>query len=196
MKLLNSHTMIFGLKNAGKSNFVAHILAQPAYRNHLVFDINHEHGRDDTHRYVPKNLTGDDVKQEFSEVFRRFVTQNDRELRPDLFIAEEVSEVAPNRGSMADGLGTIIRRNRHYGVGFVGVARRPASVDTSMVELADNLVIYSIRGKNDRRRLNAEAEGLGDAARDLDEYEFLVVDGSRRWERYDPLPEYDTTGEL
>lgn len=196
MKLLNRHTMVYGLKRSGKSNFVAHVLAQEPYRNHLVYDINHEHGRRDSHRYVPDNLTGDAAQEEFEEVFSRFVIDNDRELRPDLFVLEEVSEIAPNRGSVPNGLGTMIRRNAHYGVGLLGVARRPANVDTSLTELADELIIFSLKGKNDIRRLNSEAEGLGDAVKDLDQYEFLHVDGARNWKKYAPVPEYDTTGRL
>ena len=196
IELIGQHTMIFGLKGVGKSNLVAHILRQPQYQNAIVYDVCREHGTGDADRIIPDHRSGDDATQEFDQALRAIVTENDRDRRPDLFIGEEVSRYAPNSGKVPPSLMDLVDLNRHYGTGFVGVSRRPAQVATDLVELADNLIIFKVRGKNDHRRLEREVDALGDAARDLDLYEFLVVDKRREWERHAPVAEYDTTGEL
>lgn len=183
------------MKGAGKSNFVQWVVKNhDAYRNHLVYDVCREH--DVLDRYVPDHRSGEKARAEFAGVLERFVTDAPRELRPDLIVGEEASRYAPNSGGTPDQLLDLIDLNRHYGVGFLGVARRPAQVDTTLVELADNLIIFAVRGKNDRRRLNEEAPGAGDAAADLDPYHFLRITADRRFEEYGPVPEMDTTGEL
>lgn len=196
INLFGQHTMVYGLKGVGKSNWVAHVLAQPQYRNSIVYDVCREHDAETTNRVIPEHRTGDAAKEEFDQALRALVTENDRSLRPDLVVGEEMSRYAPNSGSAPESLMDLIDLNRHYGVGVVGVARRPAKVDTNLTELADNLVIFSIRGKNDYRRLEEEVSGLGDAARSLDPYQYLIVDKSRNYEVHAPVPEYDTTGRL
>lgn len=187
--------MVFGLKGAGKSNFVQWlVLNHDAYRNHLVYDVCREH--DVLDRYVPDNRSGKKARAEFGGVLERLVTDAPRELRPDLVVGEEVSRYAPNSGGTPDQLMDLVDLNRHYGVGFLGVARRPAKVDTTLVELADHIVVFAVRGKNDRRRLNEEAPGAGDAAAEMDPYEYLVISGDRTWQQYGPVPEMDTTGEI
>lgn len=196
LNLFGQHTVILGLKGSGKSNLVAHILAQEQYRNNLVFDVTREHDEEHINRVMPDSRSGDAIKQQFDTVVRAFVTENDRSIRPDLLVGEELSRYAPSSGATPDSLLDLIDLNRHYGTGFLGVARRAAKIDTNLTELADNLIIFRIAGKNDRSRLNAEAEGLGDAARELGRYEFIVVDKFRDWEVHAPVPEYDTTGRL
>lgn len=186
--------MVFGLKGAGKSNFVQYLLTLEQYRNHLVYDVCKEHAG--FNRYLPRHRSGEEARVEFGEVVQRFVTQNDRGLRPDLLVAEEVSRLAPNRGGAPDELYDLVDLNRHYATGFLGVARRPAQVDTNLVELADNILVFTVRGKNDVKRLNEEAPGSGDAAADLEPYHFLRIQGDRSYSVHSPVPEQDTTGKL
>ena len=194
MNLIGKHTMVFGLKGAGKSNWVQYVAGLEPYRNHLVIDVCREH--DELNRYLPKHRSGEKVRAEVAGVVERFVTENDRSVRPDLLIGEEVSRYAPNSGGTPDQLLDLVDLNRHYGTGFLGVARRPAQVDTTLVELADNIIVFTVRGKNDVRRLNEEAPGAGDAAADLEQYHYLRIRGDRSWTVHAPVPEQDTTGEL
>lgn len=186
--------MLFGGKGAGKSTWLQHTLSRPEYRSHLVWDLMREHQT--LNRYVPDNRRGDKLQKEFQVSMERLVLEADRSERPELVAVEEASRVAPNAGGVPDALAELVDLNRHYGVGLLGVARRPAQVWTDLVELADNIIIYRLTGKNDVRRLNQEMEGLGDAARELDNYEFIRVTPDRRWSIHDPVPEMDTTANL
>ena len=194
LKLKNNHTMVFGLKGSGKSNWVQYVLNQPAYQAHLMYDVCREH--EPLRCYLPEHRRGDKAIAEFNEVLNRMIIEVEREQRPEVLAIEEVSRLAPNRGGSPESLLELIDLNRHYGVGVVGVARRPAQVDTDLVELADNLIIFKLTGKNDYRRLESEKRGLGDAARELGEYEYLVVNGKREYETHRPVPKMNTTGTL
>lgn len=194
MKLKGKHTMVFGLKGSGKSNWLQYVLHRPVYAAHLCFDVCQEH--DVLRQYLPTHRRGEAVIEEFDQVLQRMVLNADPEGRPEIIAGEEISRYAPNNGAVSESLLELIDLNRHYGVGFIGVARRPAQVNTDLVELADNLVVFKLTGKNDYRRLEQEVEGLGDAVRDLGPYEWVHVDGSRNYRVMRPVPEMDTTGSL
>jgi len=197
MKLIGKHTMIFGLKSAGKSNFVQWMIDDhPQFANTLIYDMCQEHANVEAARYLPTHRSGEKARKEFGAVVSKYVTENHRASRPDLLVAEEFSRVAPNGGGAPDELLTLIDMNRHYNTGIVGVARRPAQVDTNAVELADNIIVFAVRGTNDVKRLNNEAPGAGDAAAEMDRYEFLRITGDRRYEVHNPVPEKDSTGAL
>lgn len=194
MRVFDSHTMVFGLKKSGKSNFVQWLLTQDRYRNHLMYDLTAEHAA--LNRYIPTNRRGEEAKAELNGVVERTVVGNDRDRRPDILALEEVSRFCSPNSPPPEAVYELIDMNRHYGIGILGIARRPAQVHTDMVELADNLIIFRLRGKNDRRRLNAEVSGLGDAVVELEEYEFIHVDASRDYQVVNPVEEMDTTGKL
>lgn len=186
--------MVFGLKHAGKSNWIQHVLNQPQYNSHLVYDVCQEH--DILNQYVPTHRRGKEAVAEFDNVAEELVLGVERERRPEVLALEEASRYAPNSGKTSGALMELVDLNRHYDVGLVGCARRPAQVNTDTVEMADQLIVFRLTGKNDVRRLNREADGLGDAARQLDDYHYIVVGGDRKWEVHEPVPEMDTTGKL
>lgn len=194
MKLIGQHTMVLGLKGSGKSNWVQHALTQPRYSGHVMYDVCREH--DVLNQYLPEYRRGDRAISEFDEMVTKLIVDAPRSKRPDLLGIEEASRVAPNRGKQSEALLELIDLNRHYGVGIVAVARRPAQVHTDLIELADQLVVFRLTGTNDRRRLNREAEGLGDAAADLEDYHYILVDADRSYSVHEPVDEMDTTGRL
>lgn len=192
--ILGKHTVIVGKRGCGKSNLFQHIVSQPIARNTLVWDINHEHDGQD--RILPDHRKGDELREEFGEAVHRMVTGNKRELRPDILAVEEANRVAPNSGKTPEPWVDLIDRGRHYGVGTIAIARRPAQLDTDTVELADNMFVFRVRGKNDVSRLNREADGLGDAAAELDRHECILLPDFGDWVKLEPVPKMDTTGEL
>lgn len=192
--LLGKHTVIVGKRGCGKSNMMQYMLSQPIARNTLVWDINHEHDQHD--RILPDHRKGEELREEFGEAVHRMVTGNKRELRPDLFAVEEANRVAPNSGKTPEPWIDLIDRGRHFGTGTLAIARRPAQLDTDTVELADNLIVFRVRGKNDVSRLNREADGLGDAAAELDRFECILLPDFGDWRKLKQLPEMNTTGKL
>lgn len=196
MQLLNRHTMVFGKKKEGKSNLVQWLLGKRIHRNAFIYDVCREHEALETGiRYLPEYRFGEEARAEFGGVVDRVVTTNDRQRRPDLFVAEELSRLAPNSGGTDDAVIDFIDLNRHYSTGFIGVARRPAQVETTITELADAVIVFYLDGPNDVRKLNEINAGLGDRAAELDKYHFLVSTG-RDIQEFGPVPEQDTTGEL
>lgn len=198
MKLKNSHTMLFGLKGSGKSNWLQYVLREHAdkYRSHLLYDVCREHAEVPGGRYIPTHRRGDDGRDELDRVLGALVTDADRDRRPELVAVEEVSRFCSARSPPPAALYDLIDLNRHLGVGLIGVARRPAQVHADLVELADNLIIYRLTGKNDYRRLEEEVEGLGDAVRGLSEYQYVLVGPDRHYQVHAPVPEMNSTGRL
>lgn len=197
IELMGRHTVLCGNKGAGKSNLLQWLVREnDALANAFAYDVCREHT--DLARYVPTHRNGKDARTEFGEVVRRYVVENDRGLRPDVLAVEEATRVAPNQGSVPDAFLDLVDLARHYGTGVLAVCRRPARLDTTVMELADNILAFSVRGSNDVKRLNSEAPGAGDAARDLEPRGFKCVriTPQRTWELLEPVPEMDTTGEL
>lgn len=197
LELIGKHNVLCGNKGAGKSNLLQWLIKQhPALENTLMYDMAREH--EGLPRYIPTHRNGADARTEFGEVVRHFVVENDRGLRPDLLAVEEATRVMPNKGSVPDAAMDLVDLSRHYGTGLVAVCRRPAKLDTTVVELADNILAFSVRGSNDVKRLNAEAPGAGDAAKALDPegFQCVRITPQRDWHLLEPVGEMDTTGEL
>lgn len=193
MRLKGQHTVILGKRGEGKSNLVQWILDQMP--NNLVIDVCREHDVGFANRYIPDYRKGEEARAEAGELVARTVTDQDRERRPDLVVFEEASRYAPNGGGTHEAIMETIDLGRHYDTGTLAVARRPAKIDTSIVELADSVITFYLDGKNDVRALNSFKDGVGDRAKELDPYHFLRVEG-RDVVEHEPVPEMDTTGRL
>lgn len=193
LRLKDRHTVLFGKRGEGKSNLVQWILKN--YPNAIVYDMCREHDVEGVTRYVPENRSGEMARAEAGEFTKRIITENDRERRPDLVIYEEASRYLPNGGGTHDAIFDLADQGRHYGVGTVAVARRPAKIDTSIREMADTALSFYVSGKNDVNALNAIEEPAGDLAKALPEYHFVKIEG-REIDVCQPVPEQDTTGEL
>jgi hypothetical protein len=196
MKLKGRHTAVFGLKGVGKSTWVQYMMGLPQFRHsHLVYDVCREHSGTLT-TYVPRHRSGDEARAELDGAVERLVTQQERDMRPDVLVVEEVSRFCGPHSRPPPALYELIDLARHYDVGLVTVARRPAQVHSDLVDLADNSVYFRLTGKNDRRALDRTLDGLSDVVRNLPKYRFARVTGDMRVHVHDPVPEGDTTGEL
>lgn len=196
LSLKQSQTMVFGLKSAGKSNWLQWLLNAHSeqYSAHLMYDVCQEH--DNLNRYVPTHRRGEKAESELNGAVEKLVIDVDRARRPELVGVEEISRFCGPNSPPPEAIYELIDMNRHLDVGLLGVARRPAQVHTDLVELAENLIIFRLTGKNDYKRLEREVEGLGDAVRDLDDYQYVHVGRDRSFTVCEPVPEMDTTGEL
>jgi len=194
MELVGRTTAIYGLKGTGKSNFTQWLLSRPQYAGHLVYDLCREHDR--LKRYLPEHRRGDDAERELDTVVERMVTNQPRRLRPEVVAVEEVSRFSGPNSQPPESVYELVDLARHYGVGLVTIARRPAQVHTDLTELADNLIFFRLTGTNDRKKLNRMVDGLGDVVANLPDYHFARVTPDRRVFVHSPVPEMDTTGRL
>jgi hypothetical protein len=197
LSMFDSHGMIYGKKGQGKSNWLQHVLTVGPYENTLLIDTCREHANTGLTRYVPTHRRGTEARDELGAVLERYVVtpKEYREIRPDLVVVEEINRYAPNSGKVSEELAELVDLCRHYGVGIAGISRRPAQVDTDTVELADWTVVFRVTGDNDVKKLNRVEPGLGDAAKGLEDYHYLLLkDGEYRV--HAPVAEMDTTGEL
>lgn len=195
MRLKGKATAVYGLKGTGKSNWLQYVMSRPAYRDgHLVYDVCREH--DKLKRYVPENRRDDEGRGELDTVVGRMVVDQHRWMRPEVVAIEEMSRYcSPNQRPPAS-VYEVVDLARHLGVGLVTIARRPAQVHSDLTELADNIIVFRLTGKNDYNALNRTVDGLGDVVRELGRYQFARVTPDRRVMVYDPVPEMNTTGRL
>lgn len=198
IELAGQQIVVAGGRGSGKSTFVQHVL-RILGDGALVYDMNREH--DAFERYLPDHRRGEEAVAEADGVVSRMVTDNDPSRRPALLVLEEANRYV-SQGNIPEAVGELVDLGRHYktpltdGVAVMYVTRRVAQLDTDVTELADYIAVFGPGGKNSRRRLNDEVAGLGDAAAELDGYEWLLAFGDGTFTRMAPVEPGDTTGSL
>lgn len=194
--LKGKHTMVLGLKGTGKSNFTQYLLRAHSdkYGAHLMYDVCQEHDR--LHRYTPTHRRGEEAREELERVLAALVVDAPRPKRPELVAVEEVSRFCGTGSPPPEALYELIDLNRHYQIGLLALARRPAQVHTDLIELADNLLIFRLTGHNDKKKLNRMVDGLGDVVYDLGDYQYVHVAADRSYQVMEPVREMNTTGKL
>jgi len=185
--LSNKRFVVLGLQGSGKSVLVKSILR--SYRNHLVYDVHHEHKEFNRymveHRQVNRNKPDDPAIVELNNLVTRIVLGTGQ-IR--LFVLEEANRYCPNNYPLPGSILTLNDDQRHDRIAFGIVARRAVQLHTDLVELAHYLFIFRLPGKNDRLYLEGIAETLGDCVRELPDYHFMVVGPTRDFEVHPPVP--------
>lgn len=173
--------IICGLQGTGKSVLVKTILK--SFKNSIVYDVLKEHSGSNRYLVTHRQRSPQAIAE-----LNNFVNQvvlGSKQIR--LFIMEEANRYCPNHQPLPVSILDLNDFNRHDKIAFGCVCRRPTQLNTDLVELAHYLFIYRLVGKNDYAYLEAIAEGLGEAARALPDFHFLVVDQSRRFEVHKPV---------
>lgn len=185
--LKNKRFVVLGIQGAGKSVLIGHILKSE--KNHLVYDVHHEHKKFNTyqveHRQVrrPGNPS-DPAIVELNNLVDRVVLGSGR-IR--LFVIEETNRYCPNKYPLPSSILTLNDDQRHDRIAFGTLARRAAQLNTDLVELAHYMFIFRQPGKNDRQYLDEIAEGLGDLVQKLPKYHFVIVDEIRDFQVHKPV---------
>lgn len=189
MRIKHKTVTIMGRKKSGKSNLLHYLLRRKErYRNHLIFDTMREHRG--LNRYIPDYKRGKELRKEFDAFAKSMVFETERKKRPEFLCIEELNRIAPNRKTPPESINDCIDEPRHYDIGVIGITRRPSQVNTDFIELSDYLLVFHLSGKNDIKRLNDEADGLGDATKGLGDkdYHFLLVPPNREnWKLMSPV---------
>ena len=177
---------IVGLNMSGKSYFVKKAVI-PNYKC-LVFDPNGEYSGEDCDFYKPKKTSYPGIAWE-NEKFLKFVKANKGEW--DLVIWDEADSVFPNKKPLFSLMDNLKGKYRHEsewgGIGIIFLCRRPAQLFTDFPSLSHYILTFGNKGAPDIQRLNAEAEGLGDQSKLLANYESIVVNPDRSFERMLPI---------
>jgi AAA+ ATPase superfamily predicted ATPase len=186
VNLINKHFVILGMKQEGKTVLARSILKK--FPKHLVYDTtrNDYEGFD---RYIPQyNQYSAQAIQEVNMVIEKLVIQR----RVNLFIVDEANTYAPNKQLMPNGLKKVMDTHKHIygqhnGMAFGVIARRPAQLNTDLIELAEYIFIFSLQGKNDLQYLDSLKYGLGDVVRNLEKYHFVFLNERRDIVKCSPI---------
>jgi DNA helicase HerA-like ATPase len=182
MDLKGRRFAVFGLQGTGKTNYAKWVLQH--YPRHLVYDPLKDY--QGFNRYLPANRSYTLAAiEEINTVVDRLVFKNVGKL--DLFVIDEANRYCPNKRILPAKIGELNDFNRHMNLGFGIVARRPVQLNTDLVELAHDLFIFRLKGKNDIAYLDSLVDGLGNAVLSLPRYHFVHVDEFRDFEICNPV---------
>ena len=183
---------IFGLQGSGKSVFGWNLtsIANKAF----VYDpLDQYSDLPNADTYVPTyRQYSKPAMMEVNEVISRFlltpeVKRREVPCKYDLFIMDEASRFCPNKRPMPEGIGELNDFHRHYGLALCFIARRPAQLNTNLVELAHWYVIYRLRGRNDHLYLRQISTDVASASYRLQKYHYMLVDENAEFQVCPPL---------
>jgi hypothetical protein len=168
----NHSTVIFGMRGSGKSAF-AHTLAEGSAYRTIVYDTVSEFPeRGNYHTYRPKDAYS---IGEFSAFINSL--KQPRKIDYDLVIIDESNRFAPPYPAKLDS--AVVELNdqlRHppFGLGVCWICRRPTQLHGDITELADQLIIFRLDGKNSLQYLEDIHVGLGKSVSGLKQYHYIV----------------------
>lgn len=174
--LSNKGWTLFGPRGSGKSWLVDHILDSTP--DHLIYDPLGEHKG--YRRYVPDDR---ESIEELSDLVKSVVIPT----TPALFVVDEANKYIRPRVNLPEGINDLMDFGRHWGMSVGFVARRPVQFNTDIVELSDVIFFYSLTGKNDYQYMESLHVGLGDAVRNLGEFQFMSLSAGRDLELHNPI---------
>lgn len=182
MDLKGRRFALLGLQGSGKSVNAKWILRH--YPRHLVYDPLKEYVG--FNRYLPahRDYSLESIA-EINAVVQKLVFANQGKL--DLFVIDEANRYCPTRRPLPETIGQINDFNRHMNLGFGVIARRPVQLNADLIELAHDLFIYRLKGKNDIMYLDSLVDGLGNAVLSLKPYYFVHVNEFRDFEVCAPV---------
>lgn len=174
VNLSNKRFCIFGLQGSGKSVLLKTLVRQEP--SHMIYDVHHEHAGLNRyfvqHRQVDRRRKDAPGIIELDNFVNRLVLES-KQVR--LFVLEEANRYCPNKYPLPASILVLNDDQRHDRIAFGSIARRPAQLNTDLVELAHYLFIFQLTGRNDYQFMEDTAMGLGDVVRDLLPYHFVVV---------------------
>ena len=173
---------IFGLKGTGKTVLAKHILKQS--KAGFVYDVLHEYRG--FNRYIVSNRQHTQKAIEELNLFVSRVIIGSKQIR--LFILDEANRYCPPKPQpLPESILELNDFNRHYNISFGVIARRPTQLHSDLVELANYLFIFQLKGKNDIAYLDNLASGLGDAVVNLPPYHFVQVNPNHTFQVQQPV---------
>lgn len=196
LNLKTSLVNVFGPGESGKSNFIKHLLSQPAYRRHVVFDPMKEFDPDQFNVYRPDHIDYDEGGNDELNSFLSRVLDWPAEIRPRYIVVDEAANFIPGGnkpiGAMVN---RVAQHNTHIkpGLTLITSNRHPTDLDNTIREMYDHMFVFGARGRG-ADALDALVKGLSDEVASTGEYEFVHVDqqgNSRVFEPVDDMGDYE-----
>ena len=163
--LSNKGWVIFGMRGGGKSWLTEHILDSTP--SHLIYDPLNEHKG--YNQYIPTD-------RESVEELDIFVRHMAIKWKPRLLAIDEANKyIQPKPNRLPTGIADLVDFARHWKMSFGCIARRPVQFHTDIIELADVVFFFRLRGRNDYQYMNDLMPGLGDKVRGLEKHQFVML---------------------
>ncbi|MCS3901049.1 ATP-binding protein [Methanococcus voltae] len=171
---------VFGIKRQGKTTLLKH-MAYSNQKDVLIYDLVHNFNNFGKRCYQAKETQFPDSALEFQRFYSSIYNKlNKNRENPILLLIDECDKIAPNNSRMPGGLAELNDLHRHakFNTSFVCVARRPATLNTNLKEIADYIIFFKLTGKNDKSFLNDLHKDLYNAVESLnaEEHEFIIYD--------------------
>jgi hypothetical protein len=186
--ITNKRFVIFGLQGSGKTELAKKVLKSVPVNTYLVYDVHHEYKGFTRYlaanRQVDRRKDNDPGIEELNAIVQHVVIDSGK-IR--LFVLDEANRFCPNHFPLPASILVLNDDQRHDKIAVGFVARRPAQLNTDLVELAHYIFVFRLTGRNDFQFLEDTAEGLGEAVKSLNDYEFCVVGPDRRFKVHEPL---------
>ncbi len=165
--------MVLGPNESGKSVLAKHLAR--SFATALVVDP--LKGYEDLPKshtiYRPSAIAGDAAAAEVDKVIRRLVLAGPTLRKVDLFLVDEANRFFPARKTLHP-MGALLNDMfRHSGLSWGAVARRPVSLYTDLMELAQWQYFFRLTGRNDLQLVDDLHKGLADVVADLPPFHFV-----------------------
>tara|TARA_Y100000310_G_C20694789_1_gene824830 strand:- start:1174 stop:1749 length:576 start_codon:yes stop_codon:yes gene_type:complete len=186
---LNGGVCVFisGLKASGKTHLMRYLLSSEKQKDTMTVDTT-KHEFDKFNRYLPTNTQ---YSPEAITEINLFINKHVLPGGYKIFAIDEINNWCPNKKTMPTSIQKINEEIRHIRPplqAFIFSARRPTSINTDLLEIADYLIFFRLVGKNDIQRLNDIRDGLGEVVFNLKDYHFVVLNQRRDMKVFSPVP--------
>ena len=170
---------VFGLNACGKTEIGKHIAR--AYKA-AVFDVLGEYVKEFP-AYVPRNKDYPAIAYEFE----KFIAQISTDKNYDLLLIDEANRIFPNHRPLMPAFRSFLDTYRHYNKSVGFICRRPAQLQTDIVELSHYILVFNLKGKNDTAYFNCLNSDIRDKIARLPPYHFAVIDQQREVAFFKPI---------
>jgi len=180
--LTNKRFVILGLQGTGKSYLARHLLQHE--QASIAYDVLHEY--QGLNRYIVKYRQHGQEGVDELNLFVSKVVVGSKRIK--LFVLDEANRYCPPKPHpLPDAILELNDWQRHYGISFGCIARRPTQLHSDLVELAHYMFIFQLKGRNDVAYLDTIATGLGQQVLQLPQYHFVVVHPNHEVELHPPI---------
>jgi hypothetical protein len=183
LEVENRVTAVFGLRKSGKSTWGRWILREYGELA-IVYDTLHEYPDGPYDSYRPQDRYSVD---EYERATRAIMSSR----RYSIYTIDESNRYNPSKPSPLPQATADLNdwcRHEEYQLGCIHIARRPVQLNQDITELADNLIIFQLRGLNDIKYLDGLSAGLGNAVSQLPPFHFVLVNPDRSFQVCPPVP--------